>query len=193
MKSFRKMLLFLLVLLLIPMMAACGEDDDNDDDDDKKESAEFTIERGENTPKGVVESALQYSDSLEKSMEEVSSTFLMFSNEKALKKLDMDKGDDDEVSFEWEVTESVEYDKDSDLTAGVKAYVRMMAGDSSAIEQTALVEVEGTITAEGRETTMKTYYTLARIGGTWYLASDDSMNKNSFDEVVEYWRGKVGR
>lgn len=192
MKSIRKMLLLFLVLLLIPMMTACG---DHDDDKDEKESAGFTVKRNENTPKGVVKSALNYSDTLENAMEDVTSTFLMFSNEKALKKLDMynEKDDDDDYSYEWKITKSEEYDKDADVTAGVKAYVNMMAGDSSAIEQTALVEVTQVITVGDDEEQVKTYYTLGKVGGTWYLLSGNGIKKSSIDEAVEYWADKAGR
>lgn len=193
MKSFRKTLLILLVLLLIPMMAACG---DKEDDGDDEESTEFTVKRDKNTPEGVLKSALRYSDSLEKAMDDVESTFLMFSNKKALKKLDMlDNDEDDEkVSYEWKITKSEEYDEDADLTASVKAYVRMQTGDSSAIEQTALVEVEDTITVAGEEPmTRKQYYTLSRIDGTWYMVSGNAVKKDSFDEAVEYWKEKTGR
>ena len=186
------MLLLFLVLLLIPMMTACGDDDD---DKDEKESAGFTVKRNENTPKGVVKSALNYSDTLENAMEDVKSTFLMFSNEKALKKLDMynEKDDDDDYSYEWKITKSEEYDKDADVTAGVKAYVNMMAGDSSAIEQTALVEVTQVITVGDDEEQVKTYYTLGKVGGTWYLLSGNGIKKSSIDEAVEYWADKAGR
>ena len=192
MKSIRKMLLLLLVLLLIPMMAACGDDDD---DKDEKGSAEFTVKRDENTPKGVVKSALNYSDTLENAMEDVTSTFLMFSNEKALKKLDMydEDDEDDKVSTSWKITKSEEYDKDADVTAGVKAYVKMMAGDSSAIEQTALVEVTQKIAIGDDEEQVKTYYTLGKVGGTWYLLSGNGIKKSSIDEAVEYWADKAGR
>lgn len=192
MKSIRKMLLLFLVLLLIPMMTACGDDDD---DKDEKESAGFTVKRNENTPKGVVKSALNYSDTLENAMDDVTSTFLMFSNEKALKKLDMynEKDDDDDYSYEWKITKSEEYDKDADVTAGVKAYVNMMAGDSSAIEQTALVEVTQVITVGDDEEQVKTYYTLGKVGGTWYLLSGNGIKKSSIDEAVEYWADKAGR
>ena len=193
MKSFRKMLLLLLVLLLIPMMVACGDDDDDDDDEKESDEIEFTVERGENSPKGVVKSVLEYIDSLEKSMDDVTSTFFMFSNEKALKKMDMDSDEDDDASFTWKVTKSAEYDEDADVTAGVKAYVRMKAGDSSAIEQTALVEVTQTITMGDEKEKVKTYYTLAKIGGTWYLVSNNTITKDSIDDAVEYWRDKAGR
>ena len=192
MKSIRKMLLLFLVLLLIPMMTACGDDDD---DKNEKESAGFTVKRDENTPKGVVKSALNYSDTLENAMEDVTSTFLMFSNEKALKKLDMydEDDEDDKVSTSWKITKSEEYDKDADVTAGVKAYVNMMAGDSSAIEQTALVEVTQVITVGDDEEQVKTYYTLGKVGGTWYLLSGNGIKKSSIDEAVEYWADKAGR
>ncbi len=193
MKSLRKMLLLLLVLLLIPMMVACSDDDDDDDDEKESDEFEFTVERGENSPKGVVISVLEYSDSLEKGMEDVTSTFYMFSNEKALKKMDMDSDEDDDTSVTWKVTKSAEYDEDADVTAGVKAYVRMQAGDSSAVEHTALVEVTISITTGDEKEKVKTYYTLAKIGGTWYLVSDNAIAKDSIDDAVEYWRDKAGR
>ena len=188
MKSIRKMLLLLLVLLLIPMMAAC---DDDDDDKDEKESAGFTVKRDENTPKGVVKSALNYSDTLENAMEDVTSTFLMFSNEKALKKLDM-YDEDDKVSTSWKITKSEEYDKDADVTAGVKAYVKAEGGDSSVVEQTALVEVTETTTVGEEEYTRKRYYALAKIGGTWYLVSGNGTTKDSFKEAEKAWRDYAG-
>ena len=79
------------------------------------------------------------------------------------------------------------------MTAGVKAYVNMMAGDSSAIEQTALVEVTQVITVGDDEEQVKTYYTLGKVGGTWYLLSGNGIKKSSIDEAVEYWADKAGR
>lgn len=193
MKSFRKMLLLLLVLLLIPMMAACGDDDDDKED---RDSGSFTIPKGKNSAEGIVEAFVKASEMLEDAQDEMASTFLMFKNKKALKKLDIDTSDEDDFDYSWKITKSKNYDEDSAVTAGVKEYVRMQMGDKDAIEETALVELTVTYKTGGNDDdddddddnmTHKLYMCAAKIGGNWYLVSENTQRANNINEAAEYW------
>ena len=199
MKSFRKMLLLLLVLLLIPMLAACGEDDK---DADEKDSGGFSITKGENSAEGVVKTYVKYSEELEEATNELDSTCLMLSNKKALKKLDIDRADDSDVDdYKWKITKSKEYDGDSDVTAGVKAYVRKYGGDDDAVEKVALVQVTVTYTVseddddddddDDDSLTKEYFFTAVKIGGTWYLANDNARREDSFKDAEEYWEDRA--
>lgn len=199
MKSFRKMLLLLLVLLLIPMMSACG-----DDDKDEKNSGGFTMAKGKNTAEGIVETYVKNTEILEDAEEEVETTCLMFQNPKALKKLDLYDEDDDEDDddYTWKITKSKNYDEDSDVTEGIKNYVESRYGDGDAIDETALVEVTVTYKQsrdddydyddddDDYSTKKKYYFSAAKIGGTWYIVSDNARRADSINEAAEYWENR---
>ena len=200
MKSFRKMLLLLLVLLLIPMMAACG-----DDDKDEKNSGGFTMAKGKNTAEGIVEAYVKNTEILEDAEEEVETTCLMFQNPKALKKLDLydEDDDDDDDDYTWKITKSKNYDEDSDVTEGIKSYVESRYGDGDAIDETALVEVTVTYKqskddyyddddddGDGDYAKKKYYFSAAKIGGTWYIVSDNARRADSISEAAEYWESR---
>ena len=189
MKSFRKLLLLLLVLLLIPMLTAC----DDDDDDDEKDSGGFTMVEGKNSAEGIVKTYVENTELLEAANEKVETTCMMLKNKAALKELDLEEDDeDDDENYTWEITKSKDYDKDSGVTDGVRAYVKSARGDEDAIQETALVEVTVTLKKDSGNKKQKLYFCTAKIGGTWYLVTD-GRTADSITEAARYWENRSSK
>lgn len=140
-----------------------------------------------NGPKKIVKTMLKQEEKLEKQEEKLEKKYNLFSNAKALKKLDMDEDDDDddETETSWKITKVKKFSKKDDVTEGMKAYVKLQDGDEDAIKGSALVEVTYTIKKGKDKNTSKMYFAMVKVGGNWYYM-DMSTGKNINDAAKDW-------
>ncbi|MCQ2421964.1 MAG: hypothetical protein MJ064_03085 [Lachnospiraceae bacterium] len=139
-------------------------------------------------PKSVVKKYLKEEEKISKKAEAVYSDVYLFANKKALKKLDMDDDDEEEnAKVTWKITKSKTYGSSSDVTEGVRAFVKARKGDDEKVKAAALVEVTTTVKIDGDKEKSKEYYCLAKVGGNWYLIKSSGDSAENINDAAEKW------
>lgn len=147
-----------------------------------------------NGPKSVVKNYLKKSEKLSEQQEKLDSKYLMFANKKALKKLDLwDDDDDEKIKTSWKVTKVKKYGKKDDVTEGVRAYVEKKDGDGDKVKSVAIVQVTLTAKIDGEKEKRDMYFTCAKIGGNWYLLSDDPSSGKNINAAAKEWESLVSK
>ena len=147
-----------------------------------------------NGPKSVVKKALKKSENIEKKYEELAETYLLFSNKKARKKLDMDNDEDEEeAKTSWKITKTKKYGKNDDVTEGMRAYVSQMGGDEDKVKASALVEVTETTKVKGEDPEkVKKYYAVVKVGGKWYMLTGSGSKADNINKAADKWEAMAG-
>ena len=186
MKIVRKLLMLMLVILVAFVVTACDEDDGDkrDSEDSKttlKKSATFS------DPEELVNYYITAAEQLDNDQETLKKQCQVYSNETALKELDMyDEDKDDSLKTTWEIKKTKEYKEDDGVTDGVKAFIHRRGGDEDQVQGAAITEVSITIETDGeKKDKYKSFYTSVKISGKWYII--DCSSADSLNDLADKW------
>lgn len=134
-------------------------------------------------PKKTVKAYLKATDALSEEVTDLTNKYSIY-GEKAQAKLDLDDDDDDDDDSSWKITDCKKYGKKDDMTEGIKEYIgSAMKGDDDAVKGSAVVEVTKT---DDDDNETKVYYTVVKIGGSWYILDSTSSAENMKDVANEW-------
>ena len=138
-------------------------------------------------PKKTVKAYLKAQEALVDEYSDLSNKYTFY-GDKCQKKLDMleDDDDDDDTKSSWKISKVTKYGKKDDVTEGIKEYISAMNGEDDKVKGSAIVEVTTTVKSDGDKNTSKTYYTVIKVGGSWYILDSESSAENT-KEVANYW------
>ncbi len=184
MKLARRLLMLMLVMLVAFAVTACGDDDDKKDSKDSKtgvkKSASFS------DPKELVEYYVANEVQLQDDMDTIEGQCRLFSNETALKKLDLyDEDDVKSPKYTWKITKSKEYKEGDDVTDGMKNYILRRGGDEEQVQGVSIVEVAVTAEKDDEKEKQKYYFTAVKVGGKWYVIDESSAD--NINEIADKW------
>ena len=184
MKLARRLLMLMLVMLVAFAVTACGGDDDDDDSKDSKKNTKKSASFS--NPEELVDYYVTGAEEYRDNQDNLQKQCELFSNETALKKLDMyDEDDLKSPKYSWEIKKTKEYGEDDDVTEGVKAYVRARGGDEEQIQSVAITEVSVTTEIDDEKEKTKYYFTSVKVGGKWYILDDNSAE--NINDMEDKW------